>query len=100
MNDAKAWVLLAVLASAKYSGDCPVKVDYIGLADPRGMNGELWYYEVDMNAARRIHRDIYSGGLAVELGYDRIIGAWHRVTPAQCEEYERKSAALVPPNAY
>jgi hypothetical protein len=100
MDDGKAWVVLSVFAAVKYCGDCPVKVDYIGLTDPRGMSGEGWYYDLNMNAARRVQRSMCSGGLTLEQGYDQIVAAWRRVTPAGCRDYDREAAAIGASGSY
>ena len=82
MNAQKSWVMLAVFAAVKYTADSPVAVDYVGLADARGMTEDRWYYKLNMSAARQVQRQLFAGTISLEQGYDKIAAAWRRVTPA------------------
>jgi hypothetical protein len=76
----KSWVILAVLAAVKYTEDSPVIVNYIAFTDPLGLSSERWFYKLDMSAASLVRRDILSGRLSMEQGYDKIVASWRRVT--------------------
>ena len=45
-------------------------------------SGDRWFYMLDMSDARRVQGQIFSRAITLEQGYDKIITAWHRVTPA------------------
>ena len=80
MDMRKTWVLLAIFATVTSTESHPVIVDYIGFTDPEGANGKRWFYELDMSAARQIQKEIFSGAITMEQGYEKVIAAWRRVT--------------------
>ncbi|MEQ1752201.1 MAG: hypothetical protein ABL974_22460, partial [Prosthecobacter sp.] len=76
----KSWVLLGLLAVVKYTEDSPVDIKYIAYTDPEGLNDDRWFYKLDMSAANLVRREILTGRISMEKGYDKIVAAWHRVT--------------------
>ncbi len=82
MDVRKTWVLLAIFAAVTSTEGSPVVVDYIGLTDPEGANGKRWFYELDMKAAAGVQKEVFSGALTMEQGYEKIIASWRRVTRA------------------
>lgn len=78
MNDRKAWVVMSALAAVKYGSDCPTRLDYLGLTDPRGMK-EHWYYRISFQSAKRVLRELCTGRLSLESAYAALIADWKRV---------------------
>lgn len=83
----KAWLMLAVFAGVKYTGESPVTIDYIGFADPSGMGGEHWFFRLDMSTARQVQHELFANTIDLETGYERIIAAWQRVTPQSTDAH-------------
>lgn len=86
MDERKQWVMLAVFAVVKHAAGSPVKVDYIGLTDSQGVSGGRWFYELDMRKARLMQQRLLTRAITMEQGYDSVVAAWHRVTPAERSE--------------
>lgn len=70
MDDRKAWIILAAIAAVKYGTDCPTKIDYIGLTDPRGME-ERWYYRLNFKTAQKVQRKLCTSRMPLEKGLHR-----------------------------
>jgi len=76
----KSWVVLGVIAAAKYAEGSAVDPDHIAFTDSEGLNGERWYYDLDMKIARRLHRQMVDGVLKPTQAYDLIAAAWRKVS--------------------
>lgn len=74
----REWVVCSLIAVVKYSEGSPV--GHIGFTDAEGLNGQRWYYDLDMATAREIHRLIISGMVPLQGGYDMIARSWEKVT--------------------
>ncbi len=80
MQRQKTWILLAVIATVKYSESSRNAVDYIAITDPLGLTGERWYYELELKTAAGIHSQFINEGLSLEQSCSNIMSSWHRVT--------------------
>jgi hypothetical protein len=80
MQRQKTWILLAVIATVKYTEANRRAVDYIAITDPLGMAGERWYYELELTTAAGIHSQFFNEGLSLEQSCRMIMSSWHRVT--------------------
>ncbi len=74
----REWIVCSLIAVVKYSEGSPV--GHIGFTDVDGLNGQRWYYDLDMATAREIHRLIITGMLPLHRGYDMIVRSWEKVT--------------------
>jgi hypothetical protein len=80
MQRQKTWILLAVIATVKYTEANRRAVDYIAITDPLGLSGDRWYYELEMKTAAGIHSQFINEGLSLEESCRLIMASWHRVT--------------------
>ena len=78
----RTWLLLAVIATVKYSETSRGAVEYIAITDPLGQSGERWYYKLEMEKAAHIHHLFVKERLSLEESCDRIVSSWHKVTSA------------------
>ena len=83
LDDRQAWVILSVLAAARESAESPASLDHLALTDTEGAKGHLWYYDVDMNLARKLYRQLVAGTLTIDKAYHEIISSWTLVTATQ-----------------
>lgn len=66
MDDRKAWVLLAVFAITKHTEGSPVSPDYIGFTDRTGLNGDRWFYKLEMSTARQVQRQLFARTITMD----------------------------------
>lgn len=81
MDDRKAWVLFAVFAITKHIEGSPVGFDYIGFTDQTGLNGDRWFYRLEMSTARQVRRQLFARTITMDQAYGMITTAWRRVGP-------------------
>ena len=75
----RVWVVFSLIAAVKYAEGSDL--GHIAFTDIDGMQGERWYYDIDIAAAREIHRRVVRGILPLDQGYDEIAAAWVKITP-------------------
>jgi len=76
----QAWVIVSVLAAAKESAESPAFLDHLALTDTDGAKGPRWYYDVDMNLARKLYRQLEARTITMDTAYHEIISSWTLVT--------------------
>lgn len=45
------------------------------------MSSDRWFYRLDMSTARLVQHQLFISAITMQQAYDKIIAAWHRVTP-------------------
>jgi hypothetical protein len=76
----QAWVLVSVLAAAKESDESPLPLDHLALTDTEGVQGQPWYYDVEMNLARRLYIQLKERKITMDAAYREIVRSWRLVT--------------------
>jgi hypothetical protein len=76
----ESWVILAVIAAVKYSEDSAVPLQHLAFTDPNGENQSSWYYDLDMDVARYIHRQLVHGGMSKQQAYAMVERSWVKVS--------------------
>lgn len=76
------WVVVAVVAAARESVESGIPLDHLALTDIDGANGELWFYDVDMDVGRRIYQQLKARTMSMEAAYGEIVGSWRLITAA------------------
>lgn len=74
----RAWVVLGLIAAVKYAEGS--QLGHIAFTDADGLQGERYYYDLDIAPAREIQRDLLRGRLALEEAFDVIAARWEKVT--------------------
>ncbi len=74
------WVLLAVIAAVKFLEGSSVQIQHLGFTDPNGTMDNSWYYDLDMNTARYIHRQLAHGGMSKDQAFALIERSWIKIT--------------------
>ena len=74
----KAWIVFGLIAAVKYCEGS--QVGHIAFTDWDGINGERWYYDLDMQTACEIHRWMLQGLVAPKHAYHLIESSWVKVT--------------------
>ena len=74
----RAWVVLGLIAAVKYAEGS--QLGHIAFTDADGLQGERYYYDLDIAPAREIQRDLLRGRLALEDAFDVIAARWEKVT--------------------
>lgn len=77
---AKRWVILGVVAAAKYLETSSTPVDFIAFTDSQADKGQRWYLEIDIDSVRNIHRRIVKGYLDTDEAFPEIERAWKKIT--------------------
>ncbi len=74
----RAWVVVGLIAAVKYAEGSGV--GHIAFTDANGLQGERFYYDIDMSDAREVHRRLVAGTLPFEEAYDVITSKWEKIT--------------------
>ena len=83
LDSRQTWVVVAVLAAAKYSEESHLPLDHLALTDTEGARGVLWYYDVDMALANRLYRQLKDREITLDAAYGEITRSWKLITAAQ-----------------
>jgi hypothetical protein len=76
----ESWVTLAVIAAVKYSEGSVVPLQHLAFTDPNGETQSSWYYDLDMDIARYVHRQLVHGGMSRQQAYAMVERSWVKVT--------------------
>jgi len=74
----RAWVVLGLVAAVKYAEGS--QIGHIAFTDADGLQGERYYYDLDIAHARDIQRDLLRGRLALNAAYEVISARWEKIT--------------------
>ncbi len=76
----RTWVLVSLIAAARQMQITESQLDHIALTDREGMTGDLWYYDVDIQVAHRIYKQLHEGIITGEQAYQQVVDSWKLVT--------------------
>ncbi len=76
----RTWVLVSLIAAARQMEITESQLDHLALTDREGMTGQLWYYDVDMQIARSIYKELNEGSITGDQAYQQVTSSWKLVT--------------------
>jgi hypothetical protein len=74
------WVLSSVIAAAQLAEKSALPLDHLALTDAHGVEGQLWYYDLDIRLALQLHRQLMERSISPEDAYSQVVCSWKLVT--------------------